>query len=268
MAQDTQHPPDLPVPATQQGDPEPGAALRFRAVRETSDDLDRIELQPLAIHPDSALRPVEHLFLGKPADRDVVGLGQPVAGMGDPVGEFPIVGQQHQPRTVAVEPPDRNERAERMGKKIHHRGPPRGIRPGREMAEGFVENHVPPRLGAAAEPRPVHPDVTERRVRPHPRNPNHLTVHGDPAFGDHLLRAAARGDPGGRNHFLEPLRRHSEPSPLPVPAPRPAAVPGSAALPPGGAGTAAASASSNSRSFGRSSSRSSSNRSRNSFVVP
>ena len=268
MAQDTQHPPDLPVPPAAEGHPEPGAALRFRAMGEAGDDLDVVEPQPLAVHPDAAPRPLEHVFFGKPADGGVVGLRQPVTGMGDPLGQLPIVGEQHEARTVAVQPADRNQRAERMGKKIHHRGPAPGIRAGGEMAKGFVENQVAPRLAQLAEARPVHPDVLESRISSHPRNPDHLAVHRDPALGDHPLGTAARSDPRGRNQFLEPLGGHSEASPLVGLPPGSAAVSGSSALPPAGTGTAAASASSNSRSFGRSSRRSSSKRSRNSLLVP
>ena len=262
MAQDTQHPPDLAVPPAAEGDPEPRAALRLRPVREAGDDLDMVEPQPLAIDPDAALRPLEHVFGGKPPHGGVVGLRQPVARMRDPLRQLPVVGQQHESRAVAVQAPDRNQRAERMRQQIHHRRTASRVRTGCQVADRLVEDHVAPRPAELAEPRSVHPDVLERRVRAHSGNVDHLPVHGDPALGDHPFRGAPRSDPRRRDQFLEPLGGHSETSAGSASAPVPP-EPDSA-----GMGAADASVSSNSRSFGRSSSRSSSNRSRKSFVVP
>ena len=262
MAEDAQHPPDLAVAPAPEGDPETRAALRLRPVRKAGDDLDLVEAQSLAIDADAALRPLEHVFGGKPADGGVVGLRQPVPGMGDPLRQLPVVGQQHESRAVAVQAPDRNQRAERMRQQIHHRGTASRVRTGRQMADRLVEDHVAPRPAELAEPRSVHPDVLERRVRAHSGNVDHLPVHGDPALGDHPFRGAPRSDPRRRDQLLEPLGGHSETSAGSASAPVPP-EPDSA-----GMGAADASVSSNSRSFGRSSSRSSSNRSRKSFVVP
>ena len=267
MAEDAQDPADLPVPSAPEGDPQPRAALRFRAVRETGDDLDLVEPQSFAIDPDTALRPLEHIFSGKPADGGVVGLRQPVAGMRDPLRQLPVIGQQHESGAVAIEPADRNQRAERVREQVHHGGTASRVRAGREVSDGLVQNQVAPRLAQPPEARPVHPDVVERGVRTHPGNLHHLTVHGDAALGDHPLRAAPRRDPRGRDQLLEPLGGHSAASPAPDRLAGSGAS--GASVPPGcGTCTAATSASSNSRSLGRSSSRSSSKRSRKSFVVP
>ena len=134
----------------------------------------------------------------------------PVARVGQPVGQVAVVGQQHQPLAVGVEPPHRVD-ARLRRHQAGHGAPPlrvvgRADHPQRlvqqvnDMARCFL-----PRIHRHTHPLAVQGHLVLGRVHARAQLRDHHAVHLHAPGADHLLGGPARGHPGVCQHLLQPF---------------------------------------------------------------
>ena len=152
----------------------------------------------------------------------VVGLRHLVAGIGEPMAEAMVVGEDQQAGGVLVEAPHREDPAVEPVQELVHGEPPAGIGAGRDVADRLVErdghalglvaradavhgDHVPPRIdasrGKAAPPRRPPPRGRPRssaRASRREQTPNLERARARDSGPLDSPAAAASGRPPGR----------------------------------------------------------------------
>jgi hypothetical protein len=125
----------------------------------------------------------------------------------DPHREVAVVGQDHQPLGVEVEPTDRVQLvADLLPDQVDHRDPSLGVVGRRHNADRLVEQQVATRT---LRPQPLAVDLDRvvfsvgllAEVRD-------LPVDRDPAFGDQPLGVAPRAHACRRDQLLQALNCH------------------------------------------------------------
>ena len=163
-----------------------------------------------AAHPAGAVGPVLELDPGCQAPQldlggrrrqlDPVGLRHLIAGVGEPVGQLAVVGQQQQPGRVGVESADRVE-ARRRATSSTTAGRPPGSRAVETTPAGLFTAQT---SRASA---PTGPPST-RTSSPSPTSRAGSVTTSPPTvtrpLSDHLLRHAPRGDPSVGEVLGEP----------------------------------------------------------------
>ena len=141
--------------------------------------------------------------------RDVAMGADAIAPQPAGVGQFErarqttVIGQQQQTFGVEIEPADRDQPRQALGKIVEHRRPPLGIGMRRHQAARLVIHEQPRALArrqhlAIDGDGVVGGDVERRRV-------DDAAVDGDAALRDPFLGVAARGQAGTRDHFGDAL---------------------------------------------------------------
>lgn len=100
MADGFNHPLDLVFPAFMDGDFKPGIALRLTDLRYF-----RRRRKPI-FQLDTSLQGLNLGIVEDALDLDQVGFGNVVARMEQRLREISVIGQQHEPFTVEIQPPD------------------------------------------------------------------------------------------------------------------------------------------------------------------
>ena len=136
-----------------------------------------------------------------PVDLGQIGLRHLIRGVGQPLREVPVVGQDQQPSVSVSSRPTWNSRSlpSRPHLAIVGRayGRPSGIVHGGDDAARLVQHQidVPARRRDA---RAVDPDHVALGVDPDALLGHQLAVHLDPTLADQLLAGPPGGDPGRR----------------------------------------------------------------------
>jgi len=121
--------------------------------------------------------------------------------------EVAVVGQDHQPLGVEVEPPDRVQLVPHLlADQIDDREPALGVVGGRHDADRLVEQQVAP-LGRLPQALAVDLDCIAREVGLL-AEPRDLPVDGHPPVGDQPLGVAARAHARRRDQLLQALTGH------------------------------------------------------------
>ena len=175
------HPPDLAVAAFAQDDLDLASPSRRHLGRRRRPVL---ELDP-------APQPLEVAVAERRPQPRPVGLGDPVAGVGEPVGELAVVGQQQQPGRVGVEAADRVE--PRFG--VDQRRPPPAAPPARFAVETTPAGLFTAQTSCASTPTGL-PSTRTSSSSPTSRAGSVTTFAADrdPPVGDDLLGLPPRGD--------------------------------------------------------------------------
>src|SRR4051812_34090346 len=114
-----------------------------------------------------------------------------------------IVGQQQQPLGIEIEPADRDQPRQALGKIVEHRRPPLGIGMRGHQAARLVIHEQPRALArrqhlAVDGDGVVGSDVERRRI-------DHPAVDGDAALRDPFLGITPRGEASAGNHLGDTL---------------------------------------------------------------
>lgn len=183
MAKLREHPADLAVLALGQGHFQNG---RLASSGDRTDPLG----PDLALgQPDPFRQFVEDIAPGISRDHHPIELFHAEFGMGQLVGQFAVIGQDHQAGGLFVEPSDRVDPLGDFGEQVDDLRFAGGIVVGRDIAFRLVHSEVNepflPDLLA------VDGDRRAPRVDPRPEFFYHLAIHGDPALEDQLLTRSA-----------------------------------------------------------------------------
>ena len=141
-------------------------------------------------------------FGGLAGDLDEVSFFYAGGGLGEAVGQLAVVGDDEQAFAHVVEAADGVEALLHLVEELHHRGAAFGVLDGGDEAAGLVEDEVAVALGAL-EQLAVDADVVAGGVGLGAQHGDHLAVDLDAALLDHGLGAAAAGDAGGGEDFLQ-----------------------------------------------------------------
>ena len=137
--------------------------------------------------------------LGGAGHERPVDLLDAVTRMRQPVGQLAVVGQDHQPGAVLVEPADGVDPLGDLGEQVDHAGPARGVVVGRDVALGLVHGVVDHLL--ELDPLAVDGDGRLLGIDPRAQLADDLAVDRDPPLEDVLLAVPARAEPGMRRIF-------------------------------------------------------------------
>ena len=136
-------------------------------------------------------------------DRDGVYLVHLMAGMQQPLGQRPVVGEQQQPLGVPVQPPHGIDPHAAVLYQLRRRAPSPLVRQGGDVAPGLIEHDVH-MTGGTADGSSVHRHGVRLRVslvadvcRP--------SVDCDPSCGDPLLRRPPGAQPRRGQQLLYAL---------------------------------------------------------------
>ena len=139
---------------------------------------------------DALGQAAQRLLARFPLDLGLVDLGHLVAGMGEPVGERPVVREDERAGRVDVEAADRDD-PERVPHEADHGRPALGVARRRDDPRRLVQEQVGERLGRELGPVQLDPvaGLDERRQA------GDLSIDPHPAGADQLLGASPGGDP-------------------------------------------------------------------------
>ena len=135
----------------------------------------------------------QSLHVRHAAHARVVRLRHVVTGIGEPMAQAVVVGEDEEAGGVAVEAPDREHPLADVAEEVVHSRPPAGIGPGRDVADRLVERDGDA-FGVVAHPRAVHGHPRPRRIDAPRGNEHHLAAHRHPPVRDPAARLAARAD--------------------------------------------------------------------------
>ena len=126
-----------------------------------------------------------------------------VPGVQQRLGQIAVVGQQHQPLTIKVQPSHRKDSDADSWQKVFHCWPAtRIIQSGHDIPR-FIEDEVGIRLHSLQMPA-IHFHVVTLRINASAELANHSPVHGHVTRGDHLLRLPPRREARTGDQFLKP----------------------------------------------------------------
>jgi hypothetical protein len=131
-----------------------------------------------------------------------------VRGVGDPVGEFTVVGQQQQALGVDVEAAHVEHPFRAVRDVVPHTRQALLIGHGRRHTSRFVQrqDHM---SGSSGDPRAINMDDRCLWIDAGAENRN-LAVDGDPPISDQLIAHAATADACRCEHLLKSLAVHSD----------------------------------------------------------
>ena len=132
-----------------------------------------------------------------------IGLGHLEAGMGEPVREFAVVGEQHQALGVVVQPADVEQALGPVAEEVGDGFVAAGVGHGGQHLGRLVEGQVH-QPGPGRDPFPVHPDHLVFGVDPGAEPADRLPVDLDPARADEFLAVPAAPDPRLGQDLLQP----------------------------------------------------------------
>jgi hypothetical protein len=144
------------------------------------------------LQADTAAQLLQLPLGGRAGQADPVGLGHPVARMGQMVGELAVVGQQDQARGVSVEPADRIQAQVRIHQ-LGDRPAAARLAGGRDHPRRLVDQPDLARLRRHGPAVDLHPAAL---VHIAGRVGHQLAANHHPPGPNHLLGGAAGGDAG------------------------------------------------------------------------
>ena len=116
--------------------------------------------------------------------------------------QIAVIGQQHQPFAVEIEPADGKHAHGDTAQKILHGRPAAGIVQRRHNVLGLVQHQIHERLGGR-QMFAVHLHVIPLRIDLRAEFRDHLAVDGHASARNQHLRLPARCQPGRRDNFLQ-----------------------------------------------------------------
>ena len=197
------HPPDDPVATFVNDHPE------YSAFVLVSDRPQLVRLDPLSIDHHAAGKVIQNGARRVPIEQNFVLFLEFIARMGDPVGQFTVVGQQKQTSRRTIESSDRNDSLRHIDQ-IQHRSPAALISRCRNVSLWLVEQDVPLALV-------THRSTIDRNrlilgIDPEPERTDDLAVDRHPAIGNHLLGFSSRRNSARRQHLVQALHNSVVPS--------------------------------------------------------
>ena len=149
--------------------------------------------------PDAFGQLGQHLGVGQAGHERAIELLHAVAGMRQPVGQVAVVGQDHQPGAILVEPADGVDPLGNLGEQVDDARTARRVEVGRNVALGLVDGVIDHRL--ELDRLAVDRDPGSRGIDPRAELADDLAVDGDAPLEDELLTAAARAQPACASTF-------------------------------------------------------------------
>ena len=213
------HPPDLPLAPLLQHDVQPGGVGGGLAGRRDDRDLSRggppaLGVRSFVDQNDPAPPRLQGFLAGPADDEHPVLFFVLIAGVGEPIGEVPIVGKENQPLAVSIEPADRKQ--PRLQRNQAASGRPLVSPVGRvggQMVRGLVQGDGDA-LRLVLERLAIDQEVVYRRVGPVSQD-GQPAIERDPAIPDDLFTRPAGTQPGARHQLLQPFAtRHRTIPPL------------------------------------------------------
>ncbi len=177
MAYGLDHPLDLMLPALMDSDFEPGIALRLADLH----DFRRCRKPILEFHA-----PFKGLDLGiveHALDLDQISFRDMVAWMKQRLREIAMIGQQHEPFTIEIQPPDWKDPHRHPVQEILHGWTPLGVVEGGHDIFGLVEDEVDVGL-RGPQVLAVDLDVISVRIHLGAKFLHHMAVDGHATGGD------------------------------------------------------------------------------------
>ncbi len=118
------------------------------------------------------------------------------------LGQFAVVGQDHQSFGLVVQPPHRHQSATHSRRqKIQHRRPPLGIRARRDTSRRFVQQHIAILVNLIADPLTVYFDRVALQVDPLAED-RQLAVDRDSTLANQSLDLPTRGHTDASQYLL------------------------------------------------------------------
>ena len=197
VAEAGEHPADLAVLALVEHHLEYGALLVLRTDRN-----------PLRVHlplgqTDAAAKSVDQLLGGHTGDLHEVFFLHAIPRMSEEVGEAPVVGEQNQSLTHAVQPTDREE-PQVARHQINDAGPARRVDVGGDDPDRFVEHENDPlRIRQSLA---VDADLLGERIDTTAERGHHLPVNLDASRRDQFLAGTPAAQARRSQHLLQPLQ--------------------------------------------------------------
>src|SRR5580693_8552463 len=192
-----QHPAHYVLSALVQGD------LHQRAGARPVDHAEPVGRGDPVVELDAGRKAAPEVLRHRTGHVGQVGLGDLEAGVGEPVRQLTVVGEQHQALGVVVQPADMEEPLGLVAEEVRDGPPAARVRHRRQHLGRLVEGQVDQaRLGRDA--LAVDPDHLGLRVDPGAEPAHRLAVDLNPAGADHLLAVPATAESGLGQDFLQP----------------------------------------------------------------
>ena len=153
--------------------------------------------------PDAFRQLVDDFMTGIASDRHPVGLLHAVTRVSQPLGQGPVVRQEHQPFAVTVKPADDEDAFTRLRHQVKHKGTPRGIVGRADITLRLVDEIIDVRFDF--DPLAVHRNFRDGRVDLRAEFPDDFAVDGHPAFEDEHLARATGPHAGLSQNLVQPL---------------------------------------------------------------
>ncbi len=200
-----EHPPNLAVLALGQDQ------FQDRRLAPLADRPDPLGPDLAFGQPDPVGELRQDLASGRAGDGHPVKLLDAELGVGQLVGQFAIVGQEHQADAHLVEPPDGVDALGDLGQEVEDPGPARGVVVGRDVSLGLVDREVdrPLQMDLLA----VHRHGLAGGVDFGPEFLDDLATDRHPPLEDQFLARPTGTDAGMGEDLLEPLRPRGFPRP-------------------------------------------------------
>jgi hypothetical protein len=203
MPDPMEHLPDLVGLPLADHDPPPRVQTRRRGTHQRQ----RLRRNPYSVENRATNETRPRRGIGHPLHLHVVLAQHAVAGMADAQRQLAVVGEQHQPLGVEIQPPDRKHPlADSLAHEIEDGRPSLGIGSRGHHARGLVKQEVPRGL-RRLEPLAVDLHRVGRRIGLIAEGGG-APVDRDPAFADERFRVAPRAHPGAGNQLLETFKGH------------------------------------------------------------
>jgi hypothetical protein len=153
--------------------------------------------------PDSLGQLGKKPLIGAAGHERPISLLHTVARMRQAIGQLTVVGQDHQPGTVLVEPADRVDPFRNFRKQIDHPGAARRVVIGRDVAPGFIHGVVDHLFESY--PFTVDVDACGLGIDPGAKCLDDLAIDRDPTLDDVILTLPTRAQPCMSENLLKPL---------------------------------------------------------------
>ena len=130
------------------------------------------------------------MLVGVSVHLDPVRLGDVVARVGEPQGEFAVIGQQQQPGRLIIEASDRKYALPQPAHDVGNAGAPIRIIERRHDADRLVQRQIDVRL-RGRDPLAVDGDEVGKRIGASAQFGDDATVDGNPPLANQLFGRAA-----------------------------------------------------------------------------
>ncbi|SIJ35147.1 Uncharacterised protein [Mycobacteroides abscessus subsp. abscessus] len=164
------------------------------AARRRVDELELVDRDDPVVEFDAGLEPGARILGDLPLDLREVGLGDLVAGMGEAVGQLPVVGEQDEALGVGVEASDVEDPLGAVADVVAEVLAPLGVLHRRDDPGGLVEREVD-LLRARRDPQGVDVDRLGLRIDAGAELGDDVPVDLDPSVEDELLARATGPQP-------------------------------------------------------------------------